>query len=80
MQSSRLIEKAKALADSAETWADLSNALFNPIYGLITTTYQTKEERSAFRSTDEYRFIRQLLNDTIDRTGLIEGATPKVYK
>jgi hypothetical protein len=80
MQSSKLVEKAKTLADSVETWADLSNALFDPVHGLITTTYQTKEERSAFRSTEEYQFIRQLLNNTIDRTGLIEGATPRVYK
>ena len=77
MSNGEILEQAKALARSAETWADLSNALFNPVDGIIAMAFPTKADRVAFRQTTEYRAIRQLINDTIDRTGLIEGATPK---
>ena len=77
MIPSQLLEQAKTLAAYAETWADLSNALFNPIDGLVALAYPTRADRTAFRQTPEYAAIRQLINDTIDRTGLIEGATPK---
>ena len=73
----QILEQAKILAASAETWADLSNALFNPDDGLVMQAFPTTEDRAAFRQTDEYRVIRQLITDAIDRTGLIEGATPK---
>jgi len=80
MTAAQIVETAKALAHSAETWADLSNALFNPVDGIVAAAYPTKEDRTAFRQTIEYKQIRQILNDTIDRTGLIDGATPKKVK
>lgn len=72
-----LLEQAKIIAESVETWADLSNALFNQVDGLVVLAYPTRAERDAFRLTPEYAALWQLINDTIDRTGLIEGATPK---
>jgi hypothetical protein len=80
MTAAQIVEAAKVLARSVETWADLSNALFNPVNGIVATAYQNRADRTAFRQTAEYRAIRQILNDTIDRTGLIEGATPKKVK
>jgi len=77
---SEIVEAARALASSVETWADLSNALFNPINGLVSTAYPARADRIAFRQTAEYREIRKILSDTIDRTGLIDGATPKKVK
>jgi hypothetical protein len=80
MTPSEIVEAAKTLARSTETWADLSNALFNQVNGIIAVAYPTRADRIAFRQTSEYREIRQILNDTIDRTGLIDGATPKKVK
>jgi len=80
MTPTQIVEAAKALSRSVETWADLSNALFNPIDGIVAVAYPTKADRIAFRQTAEYRKIRQILNDTIDRTGLVDGATPKKVK
>ena len=73
----RILKQAQEIARSVETWADLSNALYNPIDGLMTTTYPLGPKREAFVKTEEYRKIRQLIHDAIDRFGLVEGATPK---
>jgi predicted HicB family RNase H-like nuclease len=73
----RLLDQAQELAQSVETWADLSNALFNPVNGLITQAYPTRAEREAFVKTEYYQKIRELLARAIDTHGLVEGATPK---
>ncbi len=75
--ANRIVEQAERLAGSVKTWADFSNALFNPVNGLITTAYPTPAERKSFMKTKAYRKIQQLLNTAIDAHGLIEGATPK---
>ena len=76
-KSSTILKSAKDIASSVETWADLSNALFDPVNGLLTKAYPTREEREAFLKTKEYGAIRKLLETAIEETGLIEGATPK---
>ncbi len=72
-----ILRSSVDVAANSATWADLSNALFDPVDGLITKAYPTREERAVFLQTDEYKKIRQLISDAMDRTGLVEGATPK---
>lgn len=72
-----LLESAQEIAKSVEAWADLSNALFHPVDGLISKAYPTREQRAAFLRTDEYKSIRQLIDDAVQRSGLVEGASPK---
>ena len=76
-KSAELLEQAEELARSAETWADLSNALFDPVDGLIARAYPTRQQREAFSKTDEYRKVRELLADAVARHGLVAGARPK---
>ena len=76
-KSSRVLESATELASSAESWADLSNALFDPNDGLVARAYPTRDERAAFMKTKEYRAIHQLIDAAVQRTGLVDGATPK---
>lgn len=68
--------RARVLAASAGSWADLVNALFGTPGGLVTTAYPTREARAAFVLTDQYKQIRELVNDSIVRHGLVAGATP----
>jgi predicted HicB family RNase H-like nuclease len=75
--ANRILEQAQQMAGSVETWADLANALFDPVDGLITRAYPTRAEREAFLKTEQYKKIRDLLAHTIDTHGLVEGATPK---
>jgi hypothetical protein len=74
---SELLKQAEQEAQAAETWADLSNALFDPICGLIVRAYPTRKEREVFAKTAEYRKIRELIAGVRERTGLVAGATPK---
>ena len=77
MQNSQtLLESAQAAAQVVETWADLSNALFDPESGLIAKAYPTRAEREQFVQTEEYRAIRKLVDESRQRTGLVAGATP----
>ena len=75
-QEKQILESAKDIALSTETWADLSNALFDPEEGLVAKAYPTREQREQFVKTDEYRAIRSLIDAAAERTGFIEGATP----
>ena len=72
-----LLKAAEKEAAIVATWADLSNFLFDPDDGLITKAYPVGPERSKFMKSHEYKSIRQLIDDVQDRTGLVEGATPK---
>ncbi len=72
-----LLQYAEEQARQAESWADLSNALFDPIDGVIARAYASRAEREAFARTDEYRKIRALIEQARERFGLVAGATPK---
>ncbi len=72
-----LLDEAERAAGCAESWADLSNFLFNPVDGLVVKAYPTREAREAFVKTEEYQKIRRLVSEAVQRHGLVEGATPK---
>lgn len=72
-----ILEHAERVAGSVETWADLANALFDPVDGLITRAYPTRAEREAFLKTEHYKKLRELLAHAIEIHGLVKGATPK---
>ena len=72
-----LLIEAQRAAQEADTWADLSNFLFNPIDGLVARAYPTREAREAFVKTDEYKKVRTLVAEAIERHGLVDGATPR---
>ena len=75
--ASELLRQAQSLAESCPTWADLSNALYDPIEGLLSRAFSTREERRCFVQTVEYREIQKVLANAVERHGLLEGATPK---
>jgi hypothetical protein len=75
--ASKILKQARAQAETAESWADLSNALFNPVDGLVTKAFPKRADREAFSKTEEYKKIRELINESIAKHGLVEGATPK---
>ena len=76
-KEAKIVAEAKKLAARAATWADLSNELFDPVQGLVARAFPTREARVAFSKTPQYRQIRKLLSDAVDRHGLVEGATPQ---
>jgi predicted HicB family RNase H-like nuclease len=72
-----ILLQAQRLAATAPTWADLSNALFDPLDGLVTAAFPTAAERKAFAQTKEYAEIRKLLTTAMQQTGTVDGATPR---
>lgn len=72
-----ILESAREEAEKVETWAELSNFLFNPDDGLISTAYPVGPERKEFMRSAEYKAIRELIDEVRERTGFIEGMTPK---
>jgi site-specific DNA-methyltransferase (adenine-specific) len=76
-KAEQVLETGQKLALTAETWADLSNLLFDPVEGLVARAYPTREEREQFVKTKEYRAIRELIDSAVQRTGLVDGAKPK---
>lgn len=73
----QILEAVKAEAAVAESWADLSNFVFDPENGMLAGLYASEAERKAFIKTPEYREIRRLIDEVRDRTGIVEGATPR---
>jgi hypothetical protein len=73
----KLTETIEQVAQSAATWADVSNFLFDPEHGLLVRAYPDRKERERFLKSDEYQKIRATLLATMQRTGLAAGATPE---
>jgi hypothetical protein len=72
-----ILEKARVLARSCQTWADLSNSLFDPLEGLVARTFPRSEERAEFRKTSAYGKLHALVEDKMKVTGVVGGARPK---
>ena len=76
-KAAKLLKDARAQARIVSTWADLSNVLFDPLSGLVARAFPSEKERRAFARTKEYKEIRDLISQARERTGLVEGATPR---
>ena len=50
-KSTQIVESAKDLASSARNWADLSNALFDPVDGLIAKAFPTMTHEQLLAAT-----------------------------
>ena len=56
-KSREMLKSAEKLSASAGTWADLSNALFDPNDGLIAKAFPTRESRQhSFNRTNTSKF------------------------
>ncbi len=78
-KAEEILESARQEAKQVDTWADLSNFLFDADDGVVSKAYPVGPERREFMKSPEYEAIRQLISEVRDRTGLIEGATPKQH-
>jgi len=72
-----ILARAEELAAISKTWADLSNALFDPLEGEVARTFSSSEERAAFRKTPEYQRLHEIVESKMEATGVLAGATPR---
>jgi predicted HicB family RNase H-like nuclease len=76
-KAGELLRFAEEEARAVETWADLWNALFDPLEGAVGQAFPSRKERAEFLKTEEFKKIRVLIDEARERTGLVAGATPK---
>ena len=71
-----ILVQASKLAEKATAWADLSNALFGPVDGLVSKYFPGAAERAAFRQTETYDLLHKLVEEKMQQTGVAAGAEP----
>ena len=76
-KAAHLVSEARKLGMQVESWADFSNALFDPEHGLVPCAFPDLKERRAFFKSAEYPEFYRLLGRVIDRFGVAGGATPR---
>ncbi len=72
-----ILKAARREAAASESWADLSNFLFDPEVGLVTKAFPNEKDRRRLIKSAAYRELMELVNQVRERTGFIEGATPR---
>lgn len=74
---SDILAEAQGLAERSKTWADLSNALFGPLDGLVVKRFPEAAERAAFRKSEVYEHLHRLVEQRMQQTGVLAGSVPK---
>ena len=65
-----VLREAERLARSLRTWADLSNALFDPMEGLVARSFPALDERKEFRKSHIYDQLHTLVEKKMEATGI----------
>ena|SRR5437763_17189819 len=65
-----LVAEAKEIARRVDSWVSLSNALSDPVGGLIARYFPDARQREEFLRSPEYEELNQLLLRMIKRKGL----------
>lgn len=72
-----ILAEARRLAEKSKTWADLSNALFDPLDGLVAKHIKNPSDRTEFRKSEAYGKMHELVEQKMKQTGVVAGAEPK---
>ena len=72
-----ILAEAHRLAEKSKTWAELSNALFDPLDGLLAKRFTDASQRAAFRKSNDYGKLHKLVEQKMKQTGVVAGAEPK---
>jgi hypothetical protein len=76
-RAKQLVAEAKKIARQVDSWIGLSNALSDPVRGLIVRYFPDADQRTEFLRSPEYEELNQLLLRTIKRKGLYPRASHK---
>jgi hypothetical protein len=72
----QLVAEARRIARKVDSWIALSNALSDPVGGLIARYFPNAQQREEFLRSPEFEELNQLLLRTIKRKGLYPRASP----
>jgi len=76
-KANEVLEEARALASTAKSWTDFSNALFAQDNGVVARAFPRMTERQAFYDLPQYDEINMVLLELIKRFGIAQGAAPQ---
>jgi len=71
-----VLAEGARLAEKSKTWADLSNALFDPLDGLVAKRLPDPADRAAFRKSKAYEELHELVERKMLQTGVVAGSEP----
>ncbi len=75
-----ILAQGRRLAKESKTWADLSNALFDPLDGLVAKHFPDPADRAAFRKSETYAKLHKLVEQKMEQTGVVAGAEPASHR
>jgi len=75
-KAKNILVEAKRLSEESETWADLSNALFDPWDGLLARSFPEPAERAMFRKSDDCNKLYDFIEQKMKQTGVVKGSQP----
>jgi hypothetical protein len=76
-KANRVLERAQALAQTAESWVDFSNAMYDQFNGVVAKTFSPGIERQTFYDSEQYKQIQGILTDLMRKFGVADGAHSK---
>jgi hypothetical protein len=68
-RTKKLVAEAKKIARKVDSWISLTNALSDPVGGLIVRYFPDAEQRAEFLRSSAYEELNQLLLRVIKRKG-----------
>lgn len=69
-----VLERAKELAATSDSWADFSNAMFSQHGGVIAVEFPDELQRQAFYDSDQYKEVNTIFVELMKRHGVVDGA------
>lgn len=76
-KANTILKQAQQLAAAMPSWADFSNALFNPQDGIVIKAFPSSFERQTFLDSKQYEAINELLLSLMKKFGTQAGAKPQ---
>lgn len=76
-KSNEILQEARSLADKVESWADFTNAVSDPEYGLVAKAFPEEMQRQAFYDSKQYQEIKTILTGLMRKFGVAAGAHPR---
>jgi len=71
-----VLDRAKKVAEKAESWADFSAAVFGQFDGIVAQTFPEDIQRQAFYDSEQYKQVQSILTALMRKFGVASGGTP----
>ena len=74
IKAEKVVEEAKALAQTATSWKWFASEVFDQHHGIIARAFSPGTERQSFYDSDQYKQIQVILVSLMKKFGVAEGS------